>query len=268
MLGFIVATVFSYRGLRREGGDVQSFWDVAFLLLFGGLVGARIHYVLNNLPTFYYACMYPALVGRQTAGCFEALMIWKGGLAWFGGFILALTLGVLYVRRRGYNPWQWADVIVPSVFLGLGVGRLGCFSAADDFGKPTDLPWGMRFPHLVGYPEMQNAPLHPAQLYMLAKDVVVFLVGYVWMRRRKQYHGQAAAISLAVYCALRFVVEIFRGDYRRGFIAEWDVLPPSGVDFLSNGQLVALVLLVASLIGMKLLRRAGTPRPASPPPSS
>lgn len=256
VLGFVVATLFSARGILKEGGDPKRFWDVAFLLLLGGILGARLHYVLNNSVTFYHACLNPHLIGLADASCFEALKIWKGGLAWFGGFVLANVFGITYLLRHKINPWPWADIIVPSAYLGLAVGRIGCFSAADDFGKPTDLPWAMSFPNLQGYPDMENVPIHPAQLYMLIKDVIVFWVGYHWLRKKKQFHGQVAFTCLALHSALRLLVEVFRGDYRRGFIFEWDVLPPIGADFLSNAQLLALLLIPFSLFMLHRLRRS------------
>lgn len=261
-LGFIVGSSIAARAIRQEKGDVQKFWDLCFWIFIAGIVGSRLHYVLINIVDFFNACVYPEKLGLVDSSCFEAVMVWKGGLAFFGGFITAFLTSLFYMKKRGIDAWKWSDLIAPCMFLGLGIGRLGCFSAADDFGKPTDLPWALRFPNLVGYPDLENTPIHPTQLYMLAKDIVVFLVGYVWLRKRKQFDGQVTFICSALYCFLRFWIEVLRGDYRRGFIFEADVLPPVGADFLSNAQLIAIILFVVSLFMLWFLGRKTRPMPA------
>ncbi|MBI2061580.1 MAG: prolipoprotein diacylglyceryl transferase [Nitrospirae bacterium] len=261
-LGFIIGSSIAARGIREEKGDVQKFWDLCFWIFVAGIVGSRLHYVLVNIGDFFDACFYPEKLGLTESSCAEAIMVWKGGLAFFGGFILAFLVSIAYLKRKGINPWQWSDIIAPCVFLGLGIGRLGCFSAADDFGKPTDLPWAMKFPNLVGYPDLENVPIHPTQLYMLAKDVLVFLVGFVWLRKRKQFHGQVTFVCIALYSFLRFWVEVLRGDYRRGFILKVDVLSPQGPDFLSNAQLIAIVLFLTSLLMLVIMSRRSKPVPS------
>ncbi len=189
-LGFIVGSSIAARGIREEKGDVQKFWDLCFWIFVAGIVGSRLHYVIVNIGDFFDACFYPEKLGLTESSCAEVVMVWKGGLAFFGGFILA------------------------------------------------------------------------TQLYMLAKDVLVFLVGYVWLRKRKQFHGQVTFVCIALYSFLRFWVEVLRGDYRRGFIFKTDVLSPQGPDFLSNAQLIAIVLFLTALLMLVIMSRRSKPVPS------
>ncbi|MBI2889933.1 MAG: prolipoprotein diacylglyceryl transferase [Nitrospirae bacterium] len=265
-LGFILGSSLAARGIREIKGDVQRFWDLCFWIFIAGIVGSRLHYVIINAGDFWDACFYPEKVGLVNSSCFEALYVWKGGLAFYGGFIVAFLTSIAYMKRHKINAWAWSDIIAPCVFLGLGIGRLGCFSAADDFGKPTDLPWALKFPNLVGYPDLENVPIHPTQLYMLMKDVLVFMVGYVWLRKRKTFDGQGTFVCLGLYSVLRFVVEFFRGDYKRGFIFEADLFqlyadgieqfPHYGPEILSNAQLISIILFVISLGMLAYLARS------------
>ena len=92
----------------------------------GGVLGAKI----------YYALLY-----RDWSLLFE-----RFGLVWYGGLILG-TLAVIWVaRRRRLTGWAVTDAAAPGLALGYGLGRIGCFLVGDDFGMPTDLPWGVAFP--------------------------------------------------------------------------------------------------------------------------
>ena len=99
--------------------------------------------------------------------------------------------------------------------LGLGIGRWACFCMADDYGRPTDLPWGVRFndPNALVAEKLRGVALHPTQLYMSVNALWLFFIAE-WIRRRARYAGTALGCMLMLYAITRAVlIEPFRGDF-------------------------------------------------------
>lgn len=118
-------------GMKRLGiGDEEDASALVFAAGVGGIVGAKVYYALLN-------------------GDWR-LLFDRSGLVWYGGFILG-ALAVLWVMRsRRLFRWYMADIAAPALALGYAIGRVGCFLVGDDYGRPTDKPWGVPFP--VGLP--------------------------------------------------------------------------------------------------------------------
>ncbi len=204
---------------RRIG---ESFLlDLIAILIVTGLLGARLFYILVNLSYFRE---HPA----------ESFKVWEGGLVFYGGFLLAAIVGIIYTRYKGYNVADVADCLAPSLAIGQGIGRWGCFFAGCCYGKPSALPWSIHFSHPASLAPL-GIELHPVQLY---ESLGCFLIGGVLWRllvRTKETHGEVFWLYLLLYGALRFVVEFYRGD-DRGFI--WGGLSPS--------QIIALTAIVVA----------------------
>jgi len=211
-------------GMRKLGiGDEEDASALVFAAGVGGIVGAKV----------YYAILFKDW----------HLLFDRSGLVWYGGFILG-AIGVLWtLRSRRLPAWPMADVAAPALALGYGIGRIGCFLVGDDYGRPTDLPWGMAFP--VGLPETTAGNLremfhvaipdsipdstllrvHPTQLYETAMALIIWGVA-MWMFRRREQPGRPGrpgrpgAIALTVLALLaveRFLVEILRAKDDRFF---------------------------------------------------
>lgn len=251
--GFLAGVTVAQKLARRYGDDPgqdpQRIADVALWVLVGVVLGGRIAYVLVNLDQF--------------RNPLEALAIWQGGLVMYGGLILALLLGVWKAHRLGMNMWRAADYGLTAGFLGQGIGRIGCLLVGDDYGRPTDLPWGIRFPWPLPEgslfpPELAEAGIavHPSQLYMVAKGLLLFGFG-VWLLKRRSFGGQVTCALLAGYAILRFLIEYTRGDsVARGGI--WNEAHTDLV--LSTSQVVGLVVLPVAL-ALYLYRRRRDPLP-------
>src|SRR5262245_53907284 len=96
--------------------------DLVAILILCGLLGARLLYILLNLGYF-----------RQHP--LETIKVWEGGLVFYGGFMLAALAGMIFTRYRGYPIDDVADCLAPSLALGQGIGRWGCFFAGCCYGK-------------------------------------------------------------------------------------------------------------------------------------
>ena len=127
VLAFLASYLQLRWGMKRLGiGDEEDASALVFAAGLGGIVGAKV----------YYAILFKDW----------HLLFDRSGLVWYGGFILG-AIGVLWTMRRRRLPgWPMADVAAPALALGYGIGRIGCFLVGDDYGRPTDLPWGSPFP--------------------------------------------------------------------------------------------------------------------------
>ena len=199
--------------------------DAAMAGVLGGLVGAKL------LWTFEHAGEAPIL----------SLVLSRGGMSWFGGFVGGVGAGLWVIARRRLPVVATLAAATPGLAAGHAIGRIGCFLVGDDYGRPSDLPWAVAFPE--GLPPT-DVPVHPTQLYEAAALVVV-----TWALLRWRRHGTPDPVVLARYLVLagsiRFAIEFIRVNVR--------VIGP-----LTVAHLVSLALVVA---GVALMTRAG----AAPP---
>jgi phosphatidylglycerol:prolipoprotein diacylglycerol transferase len=290
-LGFAVAIIRLWRVGRRMGMDGGRLLDLAFWCLVTGVLGSRLAFVILNARAFVDACTDGTgmAAGARFSGCFAALRFWEGGLVFYGGVIASGAVMLWFCRRERWSFWTLGDLAAPSLALGHVFGRLGCFLAGCCFGAPCQAPWAASFPSgSVAFDELQadgalaagarhTPPLHPTQLYEAAGELLLFGI-LLWLQGRwsrlEPRTGERAvrpgALLLtyaAGYAALRFLVEIFRGDAARGFVATWHApalarllgLPAGHPLFLSVSQLISVLVLLAAAGVVAWRRRA--PRP-------
>ena len=233
-LGFLAGSWIASRRGRALGLDPQAIQDIVFpWLLVGGLIGARILYVLS-----YWQ--------RDFAGhpLTEVLAIWKGGLVFYGGLIGATIAGAIGIRGKGLPFWATADCLAIGVSLGHVFGRLACLLNGCCFGRSCTLPWGIRFPadHATG-----GVLVHPSQLYEAGLNLLLCGGLIAWQSRRPHGRGQIFALYLMAYAGVRSFTEYFRGDY--GIQSA----PTAGV--FTPGQSTSLLIFVAGLV-LWFLRRS------------
>ncbi|HET6765137.1 MAG TPA: prolipoprotein diacylglyceryl transferase [Longimicrobiaceae bacterium] len=244
--------------LRRKGEDPETAWDVVWYAAIGGILGAKIYYLFLYWP-------------ETRADPWRAITS-RAGLVWYGGFILAALLIWVRLRARKLPVLRFGDAIAPALALGYAVGRIGCLLVGDDYGGPTNLPWGIAFPKgappstafnlrqfgvrvPAGIPDEQVMTVHPTQIYEVLLTLVILAI--LW-RLRTRIH--TAGVLWFSYMAMagveRYVVEIFRAKDDRFFGA------------LTMAQIISL-LVSAFGVAMILKLRAGAPagaeNPTAPP---
>jgi phosphatidylglycerol---prolipoprotein diacylglyceryl transferase len=167
----------------------------------------------------------------------KAFAVWEGGLVMYGGMLAVFFTVIGYAAKNHLNILRLCDLVAPAAFLGGAIGRWGCFFAGDDYGKPTDSWVGVRFtdPNSLVPEALRGVALHPAQLYMSAKCLLIFGV-CMWVTRRKKFDGQVGALALLMYAVLRSIVELYRGDADRG-----------SVGFLSSAQFTSIFVFFVAL---------------------
>lgn len=134
VLGFVAAILATRRMCRSVGLDPEVMSNAALYSLIIGMVGARTFFVVH-----YY---------DQFRGDFGSVFaVWRGGLEFLGGAIPAIMFMLLYLGHRRLPVRRYLDILAVGLMLGLSFGRIGCFLNGCCFGRPTDLPWGVRFPY-------------------------------------------------------------------------------------------------------------------------
>ena len=178
-----------HRELARSGLPPSGV-DAALVGVLGGLAGAKIVWAIEF----------------RGEGPFLSLLFSRGGLSWFGGFMGGVGAGLWSLKRRNIPIVPALAAAAPALAIGHAIGRIGCFMVGDDYGRPTDLPWGLAFPK--GSPPTTVA-VHPTQLYEAAGLALIAFVLIVW-RRHRVPDAVVFGRYLVLAGALRFAVEFLR----------------------------------------------------------
>jgi phosphatidylglycerol:prolipoprotein diacylglycerol transferase len=271
-IGLAIGIWVGEREGRRRGLESSRVLDLAFWAIVAGLLGSRLAYGAVNARGFWRACADGP--GPWWHDCTGLFRLWEGGLVFYGGLVAAAAAAYLFARRQGWSFGTVGDLAAPALAIGHTFGRLGCFAAGCCFGKETSWRVGVPFPHgSVAFDVLGRAgaippgasetpPLHPTQLYEAAGEAVIFTILCVASPRLRRRPGAVLALYLGLYAALRFVVEIFRGDAIRGMVVQLHTpglaghlgLSPGDPLFLSTGQLGSL--LIAALLLAVAVRQA------------
>jgi phosphatidylglycerol---prolipoprotein diacylglyceryl transferase len=216
-LAAVAAAFVMDRSMRRVGISADAVGMVATAVV-AGIVGAKLWHVLDTPSEF-----------REIGWS----VLWdSAGFAWFGGLVFGIAALVLQGWRAGIGGLRTLDLAAPSAAIGYGVGRIGCFLSGDGcYGIPTNLPWGMRFPHGL---EPTLVPVHPTPLYEL---VVSLLIGlWLWKRAaRPRPTGWILGEYLVLSGLARFLVEFIRRN-------------PKVLFGLSNAQLASAGSVVVGVV--------------------
>ena len=190
------------RGLR-DGIAAEKIVDVGPWLIIGGILGARIVYVVT-----YWR---ESFAGQPV---WEIFMVQHGGLVFYGGLIGSTLATILFARVRKLPLWKLADAMAPSIALGYVFGRIGCLLNGCCYGRPCELSWAIHFPQ--GHESYPNG-VHPTQIYDSLLNLGLYLA-LAWLYRRKKFDGQVFAAYLMCYAVTRSIVETFRGDYNEAHL--------------------------------------------------
>jgi prolipoprotein diacylglyceryltransferase len=156
-IGFGFGLVLIYFLGKREGLPAGRLMDLAFWTALGGIIGARLIYVLIRWNE-YIAPLF-------SEGNFLVFRIWQGGLTFYGGLLGGLLVGLILIRHWRLPVMQVLDIAAPALAVGQAFGRLGCLLAGCCWGKPVDLPWAMAFPKVsIVFNSMKLLYIQAAQL--------------------------------------------------------------------------------------------------------
>jgi phosphatidylglycerol:prolipoprotein diacylglycerol transferase len=236
-VSFLVGIYFSAWRAKRHGIKPQVILDLSVYIILAAVVGSRLLYVLFHLDDF--------------SNPLQFFSLWEGGATFYGGLALAIVVSVVFAGRKKISFLQLADIMSPSIALGMALTRVGCFLSGCCYGKPTDAPWGVVFPPScpAGHSANEMAfslgvdvvHLHPTQLYSVLYGLSIFAV-LLLVEKKLARRGALFGLLLVLAGTARFTVDFFRffEDNSRALLG------------LSVSQVVAIGLV---LLGVYLLSR-------------
>ncbi|WP_353948383.1 prolipoprotein diacylglyceryl transferase [Sporolactobacillus sp. Y61] len=187
------------REARKQNINADYMVEFALYCVLGGVIGARLWYVLFKWP--YYAA-HPG----------EILMVWMGGLALQGGILGGILIGIWLAKKHKLPVWQVADIVAPALILGMSIGRLSDFLAGDAYGIPSDSFLAVTYPPgTFVYHAFGSTPVLPTPLFEAIGDLVILGILFL-IKHRKPFQGFLFLLMLELYSILRFSLEFWRGD--------------------------------------------------------
>jgi phosphatidylglycerol:prolipoprotein diacylglycerol transferase len=246
MVGFLTGGWLISLELRRRALNTDYANDMILAALIGGVIGAKLWYVANS-------------------GDIHALFT-RGGLVWYGGFVGGAAAVAFNGWRLRVPFWITADIGAPALAAAYALGRVGCFIVNDDYGRPSTLPWAVKFPqglppstaanmeHLFGIPVPPGTDpntvlaVHPTQLYEVIMMLGLFAV--LWrLRLRGKPPGWLFCLYLLCAAIERFLIEIVRAKDDRYF------------GYLTVAQVFSLLLIGIAVAGLMASRNRGPVEP-------
>lgn len=192
-LAFLLIAWLAGREYTRRGFSADDAWASTLAAMVGGVVGAKLYFVIDHWSDTL----------QDPAG-----MIFSGsGLTYYGGLLGGAAGVLILIHRRGWPLGVMADMGAPFIALGYGVGRLGCFLNGDDYGRVTDVPWGMAFPK--GSPPTLDR-VHPTQIYEASISLGYFAFLWAMRKRWEDRPGLLFSVYLVLAGSERFAIEFFR----------------------------------------------------------
>jgi phosphatidylglycerol:prolipoprotein diacylglycerol transferase len=230
-LAFLCAILITVKLAARDGLPREKIYDLCLWMLLSSLIGSKI-LMLFTEPEY-----------RDHPWQLLSLDFLRSGGVFYGGLIGAILAGYFLMRRYKLPWWKTADACAPGIAVGNFFGRQGCFAAGCCWGKPTTLPWGVKFTEL-GH-EITGVPtdtyLHPTQLYESFAMLIVFFF-LLWLHKHRRFSGQVILFYALLYSVIRFCIEFLRDDPRG------DLFGLTTLTGLSTSQIISLIVGTGALV--------------------
>ena len=235
-VGIVLALGLASWRSEHDGISPEVMLDLVVWLVVSGIIGGRMFFLLR-----YWDETFADKTGASAL--FAAINLSSGGLVLHGAILGGVIALFLFCYRRRLNPWRIADIIMPSVFVGIAIGRIGCLLNGCCFGGICELPWAIQFPAdsvpfqayvargFIPPDAPASPPLHPTQIYSTIDGLVIacVLLAYSPYKRRV---GDIFGAGLLMYGITRFLVELLRSD-EVGLFGTW----------FTGGQWISLMLI-------------------------
>ena len=219
-VGVIAAVLMAEHRAPKLGLDKDQIFSLGIWCAVGGFLGAKLLYVITEWKTLFDGGM--------------TLRDVMYGFVVYGGIIGGIFSGWLYTRVKKLRFLKYFDLVMPSIALAQGFGRIGCFLAGCCYGKRTDAWYGMEFNHSV-YTGMYGIKVIPTQLIMSAANFLHFFL-LIFLAKRIRKDGVIAGCYLVFYSIGRFLIEFLRDD------------PRGAVGGLSTSQFISLFIFAAGTV--------------------
>jgi phosphatidylglycerol:prolipoprotein diacylglycerol transferase len=216
-IGVIAAYMTAEYRAKKRNMNYQCISSLTVWCLVGGIIGAKL---------LYYITQFKSILSDP-----KILLDISNGFVVYGGIIGGIIAGFFYTKKEKLNFLQFFDLVMPSIALAQGFGRIGCFLAGCCYGLETSSPFGIVF-HTSEYAP-NGVHLIPTQLISSGLNFLNFFVLIFLAKRIKKTNGLIAGLYLIFYSIGRFIIEFFRGDLARGKVGE-----------ISTSQFISIILLL------------------------
>lgn len=220
-IGFTTAYLISCYRAKKRGLSEDILWGILICSILGALIGTRLLYYIVSIPQIIK----------------DPSILWnfKNGYVVYGGIIFGVIFSYLYCKKKQVPFLKYFDLVMPSVSVAQGFGRIGCFFAGCCYGRQTCSPFHIIYTHSNFAPN--NVPLIPTQLISSAGNFVIAGILF-WYASKTDKDGTIGALYMILYSIGRFIIEIFRNDLR-GAWGGW-----------STSQLISAGILILGIIFM------------------
>ena len=219
-IGVLIAyTVGEYRAKKQNLSADELFW-LTISCLVGGIVGAKLLFYIVEI--------------KEVIRNPKILLDVTHGFVVYGGIIGGIGVGWLYCKIRKLDFLRYFDLVMPSIAIAQGFGRVGCMFAGCCYGRETDSWCGVVFTNSDFAPN--GVKLLPTQLFMAGGDLLIMAV-LLWYAAKRPMRGRTSALYLILYSIGRFIIEFFRNDDR------------GTIGMLSTSQFIAVFTLIVGILG-------------------
>lgn len=228
-IGIIAAYFTSEYRAKKKGLDPDKIFGLVITCVVTGMLGAKLLYFITEFKDIME----------------DPSIIWNlsYGFVVYGGIIGGIIGGWVYCRLCKLKPLAYFDLVIPSVALAQGFGRIGCFLAGCCYGEETSCAFSITFRNSEFAPN--NVPLIPTQLISSALDFLNFFA-LIFLAKRTKGDGQVLGFYLVFYSLGRFIIEFFRGDLIRGSVGP-----------LSTSQFISIFTFLAGIAAVIYFSRKG-----------
>lgn len=195
-IGILAAFFLAEKRAKTKGLSEDDLYGIALVCVIFGILGAKLLFCIIEFRSILQ----------------NPMSIFSGnGFVVYGGIIGGALAAYLYSRIKKMEFLKYFDVLMPSVALAQGFGRIGCFLAGCCYGKETESVFGIVFKN-SGYAP-NGVRLIPTQLISSAGNFLIMAILILYARKQRQ-PGKVGALYLVLYSVGRFAVEYLRNDYR------------------------------------------------------
>ena len=216
-IGVIAALLVAMYRAKKHGLDKELVFNITLLVAITGILGAKLLYIILNWKDF---------IADPVKGLTEGFVV-------YGGIILGIVVGYIYIKRKKAVFSDYFDIIMPGVAIAQGFGRIGCFMAGCCYGVECDGPM------CVVFPENSLAPsgvsLFPTQLVSALGNFLIAAI-LILASRKLKYSGFTGSLYLVLYAVGRFAIEFFRADER------------GNIGPLSTSQFISIIMIAVAVV--------------------
>ncbi|MEW5795361.1 MAG: prolipoprotein diacylglyceryl transferase [Candidatus Zixiibacteriota bacterium] len=217
-LSFLAGVYYIQRVALRDRKPFDTYLMFAYIMIFGGILGARLSYAALHWSDFANNLL-------DIFNPFQSGQFGIAGLNLYGGILFGMAGSIIYARLKYVPVLDVFDYFAPTIGLGIGISRIGCFLNGCCFGTPTHLPWGVEFPpDSIPYMIFGSQHLHPSQIYSSLYGLGLFVALHHLVKHRR-FTGQVTAIFLMVEAVFRYAIEYVRYYESEMHFSLWGMHP-------------------------------------------